>query len=233
VGQLHGRTSLEEAGDYRETAETYFQAARKRLGLLETSIIAGQCYMLSGIYLMYTMRPLQGWQAFHQAGSAYSLYLKGQASVRDRSDDSNTAPGAFERRLEQRLYWTVLKSECEVREELDLPQSDLCKLGYPYLFPSPPTPSSPVQKAQDAGYTQTPASTTTDSSQILSMASSSDHQNFEEQSWFYYLSEIALRRIENRVLNTFYKEDHRCWSQVNIQRMIIDAKDIEAQLAIW
>ena len=182
---------------------------------------------------MYTMRPLQGWSAFHQAGSVYSLYLKGQASLRERSDKSSAITRPSERRLEQRLYWTVLKSECEVRTQLDLPQSDLCKVGYPHLFPTPPTPPSPVRSPQEAFRPQTPVSTTTASSQILSMASCSSQQNSEEQSWFYYLGEIALRRIENRVLNVFYKEDHHSWSRMDIETMIYAAEDIEAQLAIW
>lgn len=230
-GLLSNRSSAEELGDVRHAADAYYQLARRRSGLLEISITAGQCHVLSGIYLMYTLRPLQAWLAFHQAGSTYSLYLKRHAAFSDQAID----PGhdTKQKRLEQRLYWTVLKSECELREVLDLPQSDLCKLSYPYLFPSPPTPLSPVRSPEDAFNLQTPASSTSMPSQMASNSSVASYQQTEEQSWFYYLSEIALRRIQNRVLNAFYRQDPTSWAQMNVRDMISIVGDIETQLNIW
>lgn len=189
--------------------------------------------MFSGIYFFYTLRPLQGWSAIHQAGSTLSLYLKARAASQSVIDSPHHAHDLSERHLEQRIYWTVLKSECEVRTELDLPQSELCKLEYPYLFPSPPDPPSPVQVPESSLSTSTPASTATPSSQAFSMASSSSCQKEEEQSWFYYLSEIALRRLENHILNTFYRADHSSWTQVNIKDLVCAATSIEEQLEIW
>lgn len=189
--------------------------------------------MFSGVYFFYTLRPLQGWSAIHQAGSTLSLYLKAHAALQMQINSPLHAPELHERHLEQRIYWTVLKSECEVREELDLPQSDLCKLEYPYLFPSPPSPPSPVQIPESSLPSSTPASSATPSSQAFSMASLSSSQRTEEQSWFYYLSEIALRRIENQILNTFYRADHNSWTQMDVEGLISAATSIEDQLAIW
>ena len=180
---------------------------------------------------MYTLRPLEAWLAFHQAGSTYSLYLRRQAAMSDEAID--LVHDTKQKRLEQRLYWTVLKSECELRETLDVPQSDLCKLSYPYLFPSPPTPLSPVRSPEEALNFQTPASSTSMPSQVQSTSSMTSYQQTEEQSWFYYLSEIALRRIQNRVLNAFYRQDHRSWAQMNMSDMISIAENIETQLTIW
>lgn len=233
AGQLHGRSSIEESANCRQMAEAYFQAARKRIGLLETGIVTSQCHMLTGIYFFYIMRPLQGWSAIHQAGSTLSLYLKSRAASQSWIDSPQHAHDLSERHLEQRIYWTVLKSECEVRTELDLAQSDLCKLEYPYLFPSPPNPPTPVQMPDSSVSAPTPASITTPSSQGLSTASSSSYQKDEEQSWFYYLSEIALRRIENQILNTFYRADHSSWTQVDAQSLICAATSIEEQLETW
>lgn len=195
--------------------------------------MASQCHMFSGIYFFYTLRPLQGWSAIHQAGSTLSLYLKAHAALQMRIDSPHHPPQLHERHLEQRIYWTVLKSECEVREELDLPQSDLCKLEYPYLFPSPPNPPSPVHIPESSLPTSTPASSTTPSSQAFSTASLPSSQRTEEQSWFYYLSEIALRRIENQILNTFYRADHSSWTQMDVEGLVSAATSIEDQLAIW
>lgn len=226
MDQLHGRSSLQDSMSAREEAEAYYTAAQKRIGLLEPGLIAGQCHMLSGIYLMYMLRPLQAWSSFHQAASTYSLYLKSQAASRP---NINGTISRTTRRFEQRLYWSVLKSECEIRVHLDLPQSDLCKTSYPDLFPSPPTPSSPIESPQDILHGRTPASTTTPGSQAYSNTST----NIEQQSWFYYMTEIALRRIENRVLNAFYKYDHDHWLQENLAAMFSAAENIEHQLALW
>lgn len=213
-----GRASLVDTSDLLQTGNAFYQVARKRFGLLDQSIMAGQCHMLSGIYLMYTLKPLEAWTAFHQAGSIYSLHLKRQAALQERNSgmDIDVTDAQSERRLEQRLYWTVLKSECEIRVQLDLPQSNLSKLDYPFLFPSPPANGSPVES---------PASIPSTSSQRLQQA--------EEQSWFYYLSEIALRRIENRVLNAFYKEDHQYWLHMDLSVMMNAAEDIEIQMETW
>ena len=174
---------------------------------------------------MYTLQPLQAWSAFHQAGSVYSLYLKCQAAARMQG----SAVTRDMRRFEQRLYWTVLKSECEICTQLDLPQSELSNMVYPDLFPSPPTPSSPVQSPTFQRAATTPGSITTPLSYTLSETS----QNIEQMSWYYYLSEIALRRIENRVLNTFYTQDYKTWSLGNLASMIMAAEELESQLSRW
>ncbi|KAH6695663.1 hypothetical protein F5X68DRAFT_258227 [Plectosphaerella plurivora] len=233
AGHLVGRNSVDETATRRQMAEAYFLAARKRMGMLEPSLIASQCHMLSGIYLMYTFRQIQGWAAFHQAGSTLSMYLKGRAALEGHVGDNHGLPESADKRLEQRIYWTVLKSECEMRTELDVSQSDLCKIGYPYPFPSPPSPQSPSQTPQMPVHTPTPPHTTGASSQTFASTPSQSYQGIEEQSWFYYLSEIALRRIENRVLNTFYKEDHHSWTRTNVEDMISAAMTIEDQIELW
>ncbi|KAJ5817486.1 Glycoside hydrolase superfamily [Penicillium robsamsonii] len=85
--------------------------------------------------------------------------------------------------LEQRLYWTCLKSECEVRYELtDLPPCDLSLSDFPYSLPSFPT----RQPSND-----TPG-------WMFSSPSSTDLQ---AASSYYYLAEIFLRRLLNRARN--------------------------------
>jgi len=121
-----------------------------------------------------------------------------------------------------------------MRLELNLPASQLATLGYPYMFPSPPTPLSPLQPPQEGlpGPVLTPLSSTS-IQQAYSSPGSISHQKAEVQSWFYYLSEIALRRIENRVLYTFYSEDNSSWSRRNICDMATIATDFEMQLLNW
>lgn len=235
AGSLDGRKSTNETAPQQQKvkAEAYFLAARKRMGLLEPSLIASQCHMLSGIYLMYTFRQIQGWAAFNMAGSFLSMYLKGKAALEGQVGNTLGVPETPDKRLEQRLYWTVLKSECELRTQLDVAQSDLCKIGYPYPFPSPPSPRSPSQTPALPVHTPTPPYAPGASSQTFASTPSQSYQDIEEQSWFYYLSEIALRRIENRVLNTFYKEDHSSWARTSIEDLLSVAMAIEEQLELW
>ncbi|KAH8807691.1 vegetative cell wall protein gp1, partial [Xylogone sp. PMI_703] len=88
----------------RALADVYYIAAKKRMGLLDpTSLIYIQCSFLSGIYEMYSLRPLLAWYAFHSACSAMQLYFR----VREpRLEVDSSTQG-----LEQRLHWSCFKSE--------------------------------------------------------------------------------------------------------------------------
>jgi hypothetical protein len=84
-------------------ADVYYTAARKRIGLLDTASLEYlQTTFLSGVYEMYTLRPLVAWHSFHAACSSMQLYFKS----RDPQLESNET-----RNLEQRLHWSCFKSE--------------------------------------------------------------------------------------------------------------------------
>jgi hypothetical protein len=57
----------------------------------------------------------------------------------------------------------------------------------------------------------------------------------EEGSWYYYLTEVALRRIGNRIgnriTNTFFRQDHTSW--VNIKSLMSIALELDAQVSSW
>ena len=136
-----------------QLAESCFVLACRRLGLLCTgTIIGAQCHFMVGVYLMYTLRPLPSWNHFYQASISYQLYLK---SLGGPLTGDSTFPHVHhlngssrkQRRLEQSLYWSCFKSESEFRVELPLPQSEIAAFEYPNMFPSPPSPASPVNEA--------------------------------------------------------------------------------------
>ena len=121
-----------------------------------------------------------------------------------------------------------------MRQELDLPTSELTTLAYPYMLPSPPTPASPNEAFQDNSNPSVPTPLSTSSfPKSYASASSVAFQRAEEQSWFYYLTEIALRRILNRVLHYFYREDNDSWLRMNMYEMVSTAEDLEVQLESW
>lgn len=90
-----------------QIAEQYYRLARKRIGLLGSTIIRSQCYLLSGVYLMYALRPLEAWQNFLQASTTYHIYLKGRMQQVEQEKQLLSKT----RRMEQRLYWSCFKSE--------------------------------------------------------------------------------------------------------------------------
>ncbi|KAH9208480.1 hypothetical protein DL95DRAFT_345425 [Leptodontidium sp. 2 PMI_412] len=195
-------------GPNLKRAESYYLLARRRIGLLRPSIIASQCFFLSGVYLMYALRPVEAFHEFHQASIVFQIWLKfGRPSKK-----SSTA-----QRLEQRMYWSCFKSECEILSEIPLPESGIADFEYPHMFPSPPDPQN--------------------SSESPSFRENTIHmtprQQQQEQSWYYYLSEIALRRIGNRVLNAFYRDDHQLWLNMEVPSMVKIGEEFMQLLEQW
>lgn len=200
--------------------ESCYALACRRLGLLKHTILGAQCYFYSAVYLMYTFAPLQAWNHFCQASTFYQLSFRkiSKVSENPRLDGLSLT----HRRLEQSLYWSCFKSECEIRVELPLPQSGIASIEYPHLFPSPPS------------HSRNSSGRTLHGSEMLSdpgLMQDSDKDLNEERSWYYYLTEVALRRISNRILSTFYRQDHTDWK--NILPLIPIAKEFESQILVW
>ncbi len=147
-------------------------------------------------------------------------------------------------RLERRLYWSCLKSEwyvllnpqsyllfekeasyktiSEIRMEICLPTSGLGKIAYPDVLPTPPI-GSPAPTEDSTGMIMAQERGGT-----LSMASAE-----LETSWRYYLSDIAVRHIANRLVNTFYQDDASSWLSMPIERMSRLAEELDLQLTQW
>ncbi|CAI6096202.1 unnamed protein product [Clonostachys chloroleuca] len=228
-----------------QLGDSCFTLACRRLGSLKYSLLGAQCHFFAGVYLMYTLRPLESWHYFYQASLFCQFDLRMTHGLSDTFAEVLGAPpphtldsaGRKARRLEQSLYWSCFKSECEFRVELPLPQSEISLGEYPNLFPSPP---SPVPMNADA-------STTDDGGGILGNGGSHSHLTpeqlelrqhsqrlcNEEESWYYYLTEIALRRIGNRIINTFFHDpDQSAWLH-NIRPLLRIGQEFESQISSW
>ncbi|PVH85798.1 hypothetical protein DL98DRAFT_37513 [Cadophora sp. DSE1049] len=219
-----GSSSIEDSRTDLEIAESYYTLARRRIGLLKDSIVETQCYFLSAVYLMYTFRPLDAWHNFHRASTTFYLYrtIRGveSASVLEAT-----------RHVEQRLYWSCFKSECELRVQMPLPASGIADLHFPDLFPSPPWVSSPTSEELEVEHT--PSNWNRTPGSHASSSRSAEHSKEQEKSWFYYLTEIAFRRIGNRILNIFYGEENPDCSSMDILDMIRMTSDFERELDQW
>lgn len=173
---------------------------------------------------MYTFRPLPAWNHFCQASTFYQIHSRTIAKPLNASmlDSHLNGMTIIKRRLDQSLYWSCFKSECEMRVELPLPQSTIAEVNYPHLFPNPPS-----HRSERSGLSQY-------SGDALAFGSRTDQTSNkvinEERSWYYYLTEVALRRIGNRILNSFYRQDHYSW--LNIKPLIPIAKEFEEQILV-
>lgn len=156
---------------------------------------------------MYSIRPLKAWMSFSQACAMFQVYLH----TRPHLEATRTT-----KRLEQRLYWSCLKSECEMREQVDLPPSGLAKVNHPDVFPSPPggTPE-PEERAR--------------TNQTLSPRYQVDH----EKSWYYYLSEIAFRQLRNRISTVLYSGSPFSWQPASLPRLNRLAEELDNQVQKW
>ena len=94
------------------------------------------------------------------------------------------------------------------------------------MFPSPPSPPSNFAPE----ISQSPSYNRSATSPVDLNRSYAKRWN-EELSWYYYLTEVALRRISNRIINTFYRKDHTSW--LIIAPLIPMAEEFEAQISNW
>jgi hypothetical protein len=91
--------------------------------------------------------------------------------------------------------------------EVDVPASGLATLNSGEIFPMPPVSSPQSQGGQD--------------------------QAMLEKSWSFYLSELAVRRIGNRLMSCFYQHDETWWLSLPLEALVRIATEIELQLTQW
>ena len=201
-------SSVEDAKNYR-AAEAYYTAARKRTGLLDNSVLAVQCTFLLGVYQMYSLRPLKAWMSFNQSCAIFQTYLHTR---------SPQQAARATKRLEQRLYWSCLKSECEMRDEVDLPPSGLAKVNHPDVFPSPPGGTPEPEAGGNAIHSP-------------DMQRPVDVEL--QKTWYYYLSEIAGRRLKNRISTVLHGGSPFSWQLPFLPRLCRLAEELDSQVQRW
>jgi hypothetical protein len=101
-----------------------------------------------------------------------------------------------------------------MREGVDLPPTGLAKVDYPDVFPSPPggTPEPEDNSPAKVWESSDPAF---------------------QQSWYYYLSEIASRRIGNRIIHALHSMQPHEWAMVPLRRLLRIAEELDTQVRQW
>lgn len=116
---------------------------------------------------------------------------------------------------------SVADIDSELRAELQLPVSGLLDFRYPDLFPTLSFPGSSRLHSPDV-----------DMGSEGSPASHNLLEPEEERSWLYYLAEISLRKIMNRILEIIYSKGEEAW-MTNIQRTISHHGALHEELLSW
>ncbi|KAH8799046.1 hypothetical protein F5884DRAFT_131737 [Xylogone sp. PMI_703] len=192
-----------------QIAQTYFEAAEKRLGIALTKCDTQsiQCLCLAGVYHMYRLSPKTALRMFHAAGNALQTLF---VTIR-KMDPAVSGLLSGKLDLLQRLVWTCAKSEREILGEFPLGPPALTHVQLFEHYPPPPRPE-PTDDTQK------------------------QWQKIQEESWYYYLAEIALRRIADDVVRTVFEPEQKhdfCDSHYPISQLLPTVIEFERQLDVW
>ncbi|OCT46892.1 hypothetical protein CLCR_02303 [Cladophialophora carrionii] len=199
----------------KQAADAYYMAARKRMGLLQDSIIDTQCFFFASIYERYCLRPLRAWFYLPQASSCLQLHLLRRTGI-----PQNLDPGSKAYLLEQSVFWSCLKAESELVPETGLRPTGLEDFCSSDSFPSPPAIPN-----------NTPSLRGSDQRSWHEQDDEYSRQH-EERSWCFYLSEISLRRTINDTLLLLYRNGEAHWME-NIHFVLKHAAECEKQIDMW
>lgn len=197
--------------------QSYFQAAQKRLGLLMASggLLEAQCLFLAGIYMMCVFQPSAAWRFFCQSLACcqeFDLLTSPASQCETTKTPQLQAHSALVSIAEQAIYWSSWKSHEEVRSELqphDFRRRHAEEALYPPFFPTPPC----AVDHQDDDV---------------------DQAQIERQAigWYFYLSEISLRRLASRIANVITNTPLQPGKDVTA--MLLDKlPDHEAEVTRW
>lgn len=209
-------SSIQSQGEELEMASAYFELARQRLGLLDQSLLAAQCHFFAGVYYMFTLAPLRAWSQFEHAANTFYIYW----TYLSRQDSQPV----HLRRLARSFYWSCLKSQVELGLDLRLPQTALKDL----LDAGCELPTPPEINARHSQQTRAIFPPPGENS-------AEDLGSVQEESWYYYLTEITLRRFNNRAFNLLYR-DGKGWGtsgSLSIESLNSVVSQIEDQLDNW
>ncbi|KAH8900300.1 hypothetical protein GQ53DRAFT_836223 [Thozetella sp. PMI_491] len=207
--------SLQEFGRELQLAEHLFTLARQRIGLTGATILGSQCHFLLGVVFQFLLRPLDAWRSFTQAMLSLSLHL--QASK--LSGNSQVFEDGATEQLAQCVYWSCYRSESDLRVHLPLRPTVIPSLEFLEMFPSPfhdgPFGADDIYEAESPSAGAPRGSLT---------------EMGRQQSWFFYLTEIAMCRTASRILNTLHIGDAYPGAGFSIPELLNIIADFDAQL---
>jgi hypothetical protein len=116
---------------------------------------------------------------------------------------------------------TTRNSETSV--EIRFPSSGLTKINYTSHFPEPPLATT----AEDFYRMHSEFDVDTEATSPTRI-----HNEFEE-GWYYYLADIAARRLLQRVISSLYHAGESAWVDAPYQGLLQTAEELSRQLSQW
>jgi hypothetical protein len=214
--------SFKESEDY-QLAEAWFAASQKRIGTLLSccgGILEAQCFFFSAVYLMHTFRPFSAWPLFLQAIACCQMFQCFSESDEEfpftTRASLNDGTGW---RSEESMYWTCFKSELYVTH-LTVTQSIVSLITLLVDREIRFELSLPAFNAANLTYPE-----------FLPSPPLESIQN-QDQAWYFYLAEIALRRLANQILSAVLPHSYTD-SICDLRSIAARMPDFESQADQW
>lgn len=175
--------------------------------LCRSGVIDAQCFFLAGVYLMTTLRPVEAWRMFVQALACCQGFSM---------DQGNDASGLeAESNPKRRIYWTCFKSEL-----------------YVCCCPRCTGDESPLSLYRELRLELNPSQKDVWDLTYPTFFPSPPEalKTKDEVAWYFYLAEIALTRLKNRILSYLYRSDAAASPETSMEYAILD---FEEQMEAW
>ncbi|ODV81729.1 uncharacterized protein CANTADRAFT_3804 [Suhomyces tanzawaensis NRRL Y-17324] len=155
--------------------------------------------LLSQFYL-YCLSPLPAYRAISSACQSMMYYLESKKN-RDPYSVAHHEIKESKKEIVDRLFWTCLKLECELRVELSpyVPISGITQVIPPSPFPKIADPVTVEMRSDHS-----------EASQLLA------NKYYDEHSWYYFLTEIAVRKVDNKMFDELHSLEsvlQKTWDQ--------------------
>ncbi|KAL4916885.1 hypothetical protein BDW62DRAFT_92437 [Aspergillus aurantiobrunneus] len=184
---------------------SYFMAAWNLLPsvIMRNSVVATQCILLAAAYLFYLVRPLEAWTLLSNVSMKLQLLFGNPSRV----------PVQW-RELSVRVYWNALLYESDLLAELDLPHSGIVNFEELVDLPGEFDEDGDDDEDEDDSDEST-------GEQLVSPGG-------RDEIW-YFLAEIALRRLLNRVSHMIYQKDNI----LTVTSLAPIVSELDFQLSQW
>lgn len=192
---------------------SYFAAAWALLPsvMMRNSATAAQCMVLASAYLFYLVRPLEAWTLLSNVSMKLQLLFGNPSRL----------PAQW-KELSIRVYWNTLLYESDLLAELDLPHSGIVNfeelVDLPGGFEDDDDDDEEDDENQGGNHEGEDGSIVSFPKEVAG----------REELW-YFLAEIALRRLLNRVSHLIYQKD----SAHTLSSLGPIVSELDFQLSQW
>ncbi|PVH18560.1 uncharacterized protein CXQ87_001491 [Candidozyma duobushaemuli] len=158
------------------------------LSLKRNSLVSIEYHIMLNQYHLYNMDPLSAHKAIVTASTDMMYYLEKEMN-REATSEQLRYSFAERRSIVDRLFWTCLKLECELRAELSphVPLSGITQMVPPSPFLRIPDAVSAEEHLADS----------------VALTNKYDDKN----SWYFFLTEVAVRKVDNKLYDEIYSVD--------------------------